>query len=179
MKKTFLFLITLFLSILTLTSCNSYSSGTSSYKPFEEKLKLTDSIKCKDCSIKFMSDNFSSELSYYVTPNGFEMNKLSEKGYYMTITVSFDVYYEKSYNVLWDVGYMGSPKYEVSIVNSDNLGKMDSNQLTYQNKVSRSIAITSSVSDMIGQRFILKFSTDNVQNIIHFEDINVKYNCLK
>ena len=144
-----------------------------------ENLKLEDKRKCKDLEIKFMDSKYNSSGSYYVTPSGFEMDKLDERGYYMEIVVTYSVHYKKDYDVLWDIGYAGSPKYEVSIVNSDGMGNFESSLNTKTSKMTRSISVRSSVVDFKNQRWVLTFSTDNVQNIIYFTDIVINYRCFK
>ena len=139
-------------------------------------LKLEDTIRCKDCSIKFLS-NENMSASYYITPEGFEWDKLEEKGYKMKITVTYDVYYKKD----WDLGfgYAGSPKYEVSVVNSDGLGKIDDNMPAELTSQTKTISLSSRITDLKDTRLILTFSTDNIQNIIYFKNINVDYQCYK
>lgn len=141
-------------------------------------MKLTDTARCKDFYIKWWTD-YDSSASFYITPSGFEMDKLDERGYYMTIDVTYNVHYKKDYDFLFDVGYAGSPKYEVSIVNSDLMGKFENDLSTSTTKIERNISITSSIANIKNQRWCLTFSTDNIQNIIYFTDIVVTYNCFK
>lgn len=181
MKKISLFMLLFVLSI-SLISCGSLESTSEimgGIVEAEKPLKLEDSRNCNGCTIKFLDDNLSSNANYYITPNGFEMDKLAEKGYYMTITVTYKVKYTKDYDVLLDIGYAGSPKYEVSITNSDGLGRFQEDLPTTKTAVEKTISYTQSVSDLKSMRLILSFSTDNVQNRIHFSDIVVEYKCYK
>lgn len=172
MKKIILILLVI-CSLVCLTSCSSAMKQLGN----AITLKLSDTQRCKDLKIKFMDSNYSSSGSYYITPSGFNMDKLDELGYCMEIEVTYSVYYKKDYDVLWDIGYAGSPKYEVSIVNSDGLGKFEYDLTTKTTPIKRSIKITSSIADLKNQRLVLSFSTDNVQNIIYFTDIEVNYRC--
>ena len=115
--------------------------------------------------------------SYYITPEGFEWDKLEEKGYKMKITVTYDVYYKKD----WDLGfgYAGSPKYEVSVVNSDGMGKIDDNMPTETTSQTRTLSFSSKIVDLKNTRLVLTFSTDNIQNIIYFKNIKIDYQCYK
>lgn len=174
MKRIFVFLMFCFMFIVS--GCSEVAEDLGAVV---ENLKLTDTIKCKSCSIKFLDSNYSSSASYYITPNGFEMDKLEERGYSMEIKVTYNVYYKKDYDVLWDIGYAGSPKYEISILNSDGMGKFESDLTTTTSKVSRTLTIRASIADIKNQRWVLSFSTDNVQNIIYFTDIVVDYRCYK
>ena len=169
MKKSFSIVLLLAL-VFSFISCSKTS-------PLDTvTLKLEDTIKCKDCSIKFStSENMSA--SYYITPEGFEWDKLEEKGYKMKITVTYDVYYKKDWSL--GFGYAGSPKYEVSVVNSDGMGKIDDNMPTETNSQTRTLSFSSRIVDLKDTRLVLTFSTDNIQNMIYFKNIRVDYQCYK
>ena len=160
-------LLVMVISISSCSGANPLDSAT---------LKLEDTQRCKDCSIKF-STSTEMSASYYITPEGFEWDKLEEKGYKMKITVTYDVYYKKD----WDLGfgYAGSPKYEVSVVNSDGMGKIDDNMPTETTSQTRTLSFSSKIVDLKNTRLVLTFSTDNIQNIIYFKNIKVDYQCYK
>ena len=132
-------------------------------------LKLKDKKTCKDLSLKFEGSYF------YITPNGFDVERLSQLGYNLTITVQYDVYYVKDYDVIWDIGYLGSPKYEVSITNSEGIGQFKNNLSTTKQTKTKTITYNCSAAELKNQSIKLKFSTDNIQNIIHIENIIVTY----
>lgn len=132
-------------------------------------LKLKDQKTCKDLSLKFEGSYF------YITPNGFDIERLSQLGYNLTITVQYDVYYVKDYDVLWDIGYLGSPKYEVSITNSEGIGQFKNDLSTAKQAKTKTITYKCSAAELKNQSIKLKFSTDNIQNIIYFENIVVTY----
>ena len=160
--------ILLLAMVISISSC----SGAS---PLDSvTLKLKDTQRCEDCSIKF-STSTDMSASYYITPEGFEWDKLEEKGYKMKITVTYDVYYKKDWD-LW-FGYAGSPKYEVSVVNSDGMGKIDDNMPTETTSQTRTLSFSSKIVDLKNTRLVLTFSTDNIQNIIYFKNIKVNYQC--
>ena len=115
--------------------------------------------------------------SYYITPNGFDMDELEKKGYNMRITVTYDVYYKKDWSV--GLGYLGSPKYEISLVNSDGMGKIDKDMSTSTSSQTRTFSVSASIADLKNTRLVLTFSTDNIQNIIYFRNITVDYQCFK
>ena len=128
-------LLVMVISISSCSDANPLDSVT---------LKLEDTQRCKDCSIKF-STSTDMSASYYITPEGFEWDKLEEKGYKMKITVTYNVYYKKD----WDLGfgYAGSPKYEVSVVNSDGMGKIDDNMPTEITSQTRTLSFSSKIVD--------------------------------
>ena len=123
-------------------------------------LKLTDQAKCRDCSIK-MDTKLDFSATYSITPTGFDFEKLNQKGYSMRITVTYSVRYVKDYNVLWDIGYAGSPKYEVFLMNQNGLGKMEEDLSTTTSSKTRKITLTRSIADLMNDRLTLTFSTNN------------------
>ena len=169
MKKT-ISIIMLLVMMFSIVSC----SGSN---PLDTvALKLEDTQRCKDCSIK-LSSSTDMSASYYITPEGFEWEKLEEKGYKMKITVTYDVYYKKDWGL--GIGYAGSPKYEVSVVNSDGMGMIDDNMPTKTTSQTRTLSFSSNIVDLKNTRLVLTFSTDNIQNIIYFKNIKVDYQCYK
>ena len=141
-------------------------------------VKLADTQHLQSSVIKCWSGNESSAI-YYITPSGFELEKLATLDYSMQIEVSYNVHYEKDYNVPLDIGYAGAPKYEIYVINSDRLGVAEEDVKTELTKVSKTITYTSNVVDLINQRITLEFSTDNIQNKIHFTNIVVSYKCVE
>ena len=132
-----------------------------------------------DTAIKFLDNGYKSASYYQLNPPGFDLQALAAEGYIMKIHVTYDVYYRKDYDVLWDVGYAGAPKYEVYILNSDNIGSCDENITATKSARTRSISYKASVSSLLNTSLYLKFSTDNIQNIIYFENIKVEIVCQK
>ena len=171
MKKLFFVIL-----ILAVVLVAVYSMGGASFID-ALTMKLEDTERYEDCSIKF-SMNADMAVSAYITPTGFDWEQLEKRGYEeMKITVTYDVYYEKEWEI--GLGYAGSPKYEVSIFNSDGLGKMDENLSTTTSPQTRTFSIKANISDLKDTRLVLSFSTDNIQNMIYFENIKVDYKCYK
>ncbi len=142
-------------------------------------LKVADQINCTGGSIKFW-EGHSSSLTYYITPSGFETETLANKGYVLSIKVAYDVYYKKDYDVPFDIGYAGSPKYEVSIINSKTLLGCLENDLPTKKSVQRkTLTYTTKFVDIKNSSLILSFSTDNIQNLIYFYNITISYKCYK
>ena len=141
-------------------------------------LLIKSETKCEDTDIQLSAD-FSNISTYSITPNGFDMNKLETLGYNMTITVTYDVYYTKTYDVLWDIGYAGAPKYEATLLDSDLLGDSDLNVEATKETKTKELKYTKTISDIKNKTFKLTFHTNNVQNIVRFENIKVTYECYK
>ena len=137
-------------------------------------LKISDVQKCADASIK-LSTKHNSSVYWYITPTGFDLDELSLREYYLEITITYEVYYKKDYDVPFDIGYFGSPKYEAYILNSDNRGTIKENLSTNKEADKRTLTYKINAVDLKNQSITLKFSTDNVQNIIYFENININY----
>ncbi len=140
-------------------------------------LKTKDYSYCENTSLKcWFGDSYAS--TYTITPSGFDYDTLNLSGYkYLSITVNYDVYYQKDYDVLWDIGYAGAPKYEVSILSSEIRGAFKGGLTTKKTTQSRSITYKALIVDLIDAKVSLSFSTDNIQNLIYFENIKVTYSC--
>ena len=173
MRKIYLLLFMLFIPIIGCSEDIEFIQNEI------ENLKLEDTARCEDFTLKHKDDNHNSVVNFYITPNGFDMDKLEKRGYYMEIKVTYYVYYKKDYDVLWDIGYKGAPKYDVVIKNTDNYGNQESNLSTTTSSTSRSISIIASIADIKNQRWILSFSTNNTQNIMYFSNIRISYKCYK
>lgn len=145
--------------------------------PFSS-LKLNDTQRCESCSLKMWEGN-TPAATYSITPEGFDYDSLDSQGYHMRITVSYTVYYKKDYNVPFDIGYAGAPKYELTILTSDGMGNGLQNQTTTTGEKSKSFSVTIKINDLRDTKLTLTFSTDNVQNIIYFKNIQVSYLCTK
>ena len=161
--------LTLFLAItiiLAFSACNNVVDVTT-------PLKLEDSKYCDNTTIK------TSSSTYLITPSGFDLEELNNREYKMKITVTYDVYYTKDWDVLWDIGYLGAPKFEVCILDDDLIGKMDKNITAPSNLKTKTITYTTDIVNLIGSKVFLTFSSDNIQNKIHFKNITVKYKCFK
>ena len=117
MKKC-LKLLLIVLIVLSASGC----SVIDDLKP----IKLQDTITCENTTIK------TSLASCIITPPGFDLEELNKRDYKMSITVTYDVYYTKDWDVLFDIGYLGAPKYEVAIFDDDLIGEMDQNVLIRQ-----------------------------------------------
>lgn len=137
-------------------------------------LRLTDFTSCTGCDLKCWTDHPSS-TSWQISPKRFNLEKLAEKEYYMSITVSYTVSYAKDYTL--PIGYGGAPEYDVSILNSKGYGTRKKDLETSTSAVRHSIVYTQSVSSFINEDIFLIFSTYNIQNIVYFRDISISYKC--
>ena len=176
MKKKFLALLItmlmLFACAFSLTACSD-ALGDGSFLPSIPSLKLSDTKRCENTTIK------TSLATFLITPSGFDFEELNSKNYKMKITVTYDVYYEKDWNAPWDLGYLGAPKFEVCILDDDLVGNMDADITAPSSSSSRTITYTTNVVNLIGSKIYLTFSSDNIQNKIHFKNITVNYYCYK
>lgn len=142
-------------------------------------IRLEGIMYCKDSSIKFLDDVKNSHIIFKITPVDFDFLELSSKGYKIRIDVEYDCYYKKDYDVPFDIGYMGSPKYEVSIYNSDSIGQFKNDLSTKSTSQTRTISYSDHAVNYNNTIIYLEFSTDNIQNIIYFKNIVVKYTAYK
>ena len=169
-------------TFFTFTGCsnlaNILNAGKQGIADIVNPIKLDAAGYCENCSIKFLDDR-SSAVVYTITPGGFDMQELNLRGYQMNVTVTYEVYYRKDYDVLWDIGYAGSPRYEIYLVNDAGLGAKKENLSTTTSATKRSISENFRIVDLQNTRLTLTFSTDNIQNIIYFKNIIVEYHCFK
>lgn len=174
--KKFLIIILIFISTI-LTGCAK--SNKTSINIFGGKLKLEDTRRCENVSIKYMDSDYQSQATFYITPSGFNFEELNKKGYRMKIVITYEVYYKKDYDVLWDIGYAGAPKYETYVLNDQDYGVVEEDLSTTKTSIKRSIEYTTEIINLQNTKLRLIFSTDNIQNIIYISNINVSYKCYK
>ena len=182
MKKFLMLLLltnVLFISLTFFSGCDATqntsnkNNSNNDYINISNNIKLNDYINCTNTTIK------ASSSTYIITPAGFDFNTLNLGGYKMSIKVTYDVYYSKDWNVLWDIGYLGAPKYEVFILDNDLIGKSNENIVAPEQSTARNITYTTDVINLINSKLTLTFSSDNIQNKIHFRNISVTYKCYK
>ena len=161
MKKFLTLFLAITIMLLSFSACNNVVDVITS-------LKLEDSKYCENTTIK------SSLSTYLITPSGFDLEELNNRKYKMKITVTYDVYYTKDWDVLWDIGYLGAPEFEVCILNDDLIGNMDKNITAPSNLKTKTITYTTDIVNLIGSKVYLTFSSDNIQNKIHLKTVFVK-----
>ena len=142
-------------------------------------LLLEKETSCKATKLKFMDSDYSSCAYYSLSPGGFDFYELEKRGYYISIEVQYDVKYKNDYNVTLDIGYFGSPKYKVGIINEEDLGVWQTDLGTSKSSTTRSISNKMTVAKFNKNHMYLYFATENVQNVVCFDDITVTYRCYK
>ena len=142
-------------------------------------LRIGGTVRCIDTRIKFLDSNYNSGALYDLTPSGFDIAALASAGYALKIDVKYNVYYIKDYDVLWDIGYAGSPKYEIGIYNTEKIGKYDRDLTTSTSAITREFSYRTDAANLMKTNVYLEFSTDNIQNIICFRDIEATYTFYK
>lgn len=173
MKKFLTIILSITFIFTTLFACTPTTKEGSIIQEVLSPLKLDDSRHCTNTTIK------ASASTYVITPAGFDLEELNKRNYKMRINVTYDVYYTKDWDVLWDIGYLGAPKYEVFILDDDLIGKIDENITAPSNSKTKTITYSTDIVNLIGSKIYLTFSSDNIQNKIHFKNISVTYSCYK
>ena len=141
-------------------------------------LKIYDTAKANDICISGKSGYpYSSSLD--ISPSKFELEALAKQNLKLKITVSYDVYYQKRYDVLWDIGYAGAPCYEVYLLGEDSKGTWDEDVKTPSSSQTRTISMCPNASYFQNNIIKLTFSTNNVQNAIYISNIVITYECGK
>lgn len=139
-------------------------------------LKIYDTASKEDCSISAKS-GYDSACTLNVSPPNFDLKALAERGLKLKITVSYDVHYRKKYDVLWDIGYAGAPHYEVYLLGEDSKGNWEEDVQAPKSSRTRNIVMTTNADYYHNNIIKLKFSTNNIQNIIYFSNITITYEC--
>lgn len=114
-----------------------------------------------------------------ITPTIFEMHRLSQLDYKMQINISYDSYYVKDYDVLWDIGYIGAPEFETYVKKSGTTVISKTKQTATKKTYTYNLSYTTTVSDLINNDLTIEFWSDNIQNKLYFENIIVTYQCYK
>ena len=140
-------------------------------------LCLEKIVDVGNTTVKNWDDNKSK--SFVVTPEGFDMDRLSSLGYKMTITVTYNVSYRQDYDVLFDIGYLGAPKYDVSLQSSNGYGTAYTDLSTTTYEKTKTIRFSTLASNLKDKPVILGFSSDNIQNTVYIDDITISYLCSK
>ena len=137
-------------------------------------LQTKETITCQNTKIKDNSA-YNSRETINITPKNLDLNKLAEQGYLITITVTYDVNYTESYDLIW----FGPPEYECYLYKGSVLLEEKENLNTSTSAVRRTITYTGSAATLKGSNLWFEVSTDNIQNIINFSNITVTYKCTK
>lgn len=129
--------------------------------------------------LKALSSDYSNNASFGISLSGFDYSFLEKNDFGLQFIISYSVKYQKDYNVLWDIGYAGSPKYELSLLNDSLQGYFEENIPTTTSYVQKSYTYNTGLNFSKGKDIELIFSTDNIQNIIMFRDINMTINVIR
>ena len=139
-------------------------------------IPLTKSVRCEDASIKMWFEDAPGAM-YDIDLSAIDLHKLAQKGYRVRFTVDYYVSYTKDY--VLPIGYAGPPKYEVSIIASDLTAMMDKDLPTTTTPTSQRNIFITSINSILDKDIDLSFSTDNIQNTIHFQNIYLEVECFK
>ncbi len=141
-------------------------------------LKTKDNLYLANCSIKDLSQSQPTSVTYLITPSGFDLDELNIQGYKMQISIIYDVNYKKD-TLLPDFLYAGSPKYELTILTNDLIGYYEKDLTTTSKAKNKYFIYDFEIVNIKNSKITLTFSTNNVQNVIYFKNIQVKYYCYK
>ena len=142
--------------------------------------KASDSFTCDDASVQFAIDNSNDyKVEYIITPPEMNLKALAEQGYYIKIEVTYEVYYEKTYDIPLDIGYKGAPDHAVALCDAYETGEIREGIATETEPVTETIYVVRSASDVLKNYVCLKFYTYNTQNTVHYTNISVTYTCME
>ncbi len=141
-------------------------------------LQLRYEATGQNFSIKFMDNNKDSSKGFSVSPN-LDFEALAQKGYRVNVEITYDVYYVKDYDVLWDIGYLGAPKFESYLYEGDKLMDKKENVTATLSPKTKTLSFTTSASSLRNADIRIVFSTDNIQNKICFKNLSAVVTCFK
>ena len=142
-------------------------------------LKLKDSIidtEKTTIDAKFL---YTEGIKGNILPKGFDFKRLSELDYNVKIVITYEVYYTKDYDVLWDIGYLGAPKFETYIIHSGTKVFKKENQTAQKAITTYSITYKTSAYDLYNENLEIQISTNNIQNKIHIQNLKIDIECYK
>lgn len=142
------------------------------------ELKTDSSVSCEGFSIKFSAQT-DSQKTLEATTEELDWNALGEAGYKnVKITVSYKVSFEKQWS-LGSIGYLGNPRYDLSIMSSEGELKKFTSLETKTEKKSVTQSCTVKLEELENSKISIKLETTNIQNLISFEDVEVRYTAEK
>ena len=152
------------------------NTSFSLYAGFALKTKV---ISCKNVNIKALSSTYDNDEKFSLSLVGFDYDYLERNNMGLQFKIMYDVTYKKDYNVIFDIGYAGSPKYEVTLKNDSAEGYFEKDLPTTTSKVRECYTYNTALHFSKDESVKLYFSTDNIQNIISFSDITVVIEAIK
>ena len=139
---------------------------TTNFKLYAGFALKTKTINCKDIKIKALSSTYDNDKSFGLSLVGFDYDYLEKNGMGLQFKIMYNVKYKKDYDVPFDIGYAGSPKYEISLMNNSLQGYFEENLPTTKSEVEKCYTYNTALNFSKDEQISLIFSTDNVQNII-------------
>lgn len=152
---------------------------TTSFKLYAGFTLKTKEITCQDIKIKALSSKYDNDEGFDLSLIGFDYDYLEKNGMGLQFKITYNVKYTKDYDVLFDIGYAGSPKYELFLVDSSLQGYFEQNLSTTTSKKEKCYSYNTPLDFSENKQISLVFSTDNIQNIISFSDIVVVIEAIK
>lgn len=146
---------------------------TTNFKLYAGFALKTKTINCHDIKIKSLSSTYDSYENMGLSLVGFDYDYLEKNNMGLQFRITYNVKYQKDYNMLFDIGYAGAPEYDLSLINSSYNGYSKDDLTTTATAVKKSYSFNTPTYFSKDKSVRLKFSTDNVQNIVIISDIVV------
>ena len=176
-KKILVLTLIAFNFVFMMVGC---SNEPDENKTNEEPLLLEDTLNINDFKIKHLDSQYSNEISYIITPTKFDLDLLEAENYKMEITLTYDVHYNLHGYETLEEQMLNTPKYEISILNSNGFGKTEKPPLGAASiKTTRTVTVDVSVEMVNNKSWVMIVSTDNQEYAIYFTNIVVSYRCHK
>ena len=139
--------------------------------------KGTDTQRFEDAAVQFSVENdYSFKADYFLDPGVMDVKMLADLGVYVRIDVTYEVYYEKTYNMPLDIGYLGAPDHNVYILDIYDEGERWENLSTETESKTETFSAVVSATKLAND-LRLRLTTLNLQNVVYFKNISVTYTC--
>ena len=136
----------------------------------------TEAIECADASVQFSTDD-SYKATYLAVPATMDLKGLANQGCFVKIVATYDVYYEKDWDIPFDIGYDGAPYHDAYIVDFDENGVLNKDLSTSTTETTETISLVVSAERLLNTNYYLKLLTYNLQNVVHFKNVKITFTC--
>lgn len=138
------------------------------------KTEYTEALDA--ASIRFLSEGSTNKKTYALSvPKEIDIAEITRRGYRVQLTVNYEISYTRDW--VKDFGYLGAPKYDVSILNSSGVGANHEELTAPDTATAAGVSYTFGTAELAGLTFAVK--TQNIQNTVHLRKMTVTYKLVK
>lgn len=122
--------------------------------------------------------NNIDKATYIFKPELIQFDELLKKSYStIEIKILFNVYYEQTFDAPLNIGYFGAPKFETYLKTTTGTLEFKEDIATTQSPKQYSLYYTGKITSIKDKPLSIEFSSNNIQNILYFDNITVTFQC--